>query len=370
MRSNVISSQGVHDRFGGVVPEIASRHHLELINASSTTRCARPASTLDDVDAGRGHRRARGSSARCSSASRRAKALAAARGLPLIAGRPPPGPRRGELPAAPDPFEPPFLCLIASGGHTLPGARRRTARGFEVLGRDARRRRRRGVRQGRAHARPAVPRRARTSSAWPRDGDPRRLRLPASPRGVAGPRLLASPGSRPRCSTRCATSARTRRERRRADLAASYQQAIVDALRAARRARAASRPGLDRARDRRRRRGQRAAARAAGRARRATLHVPPPRAVHRQRGDDRARRALDGEPLDHAGALALDAYATGRARPVTARVTVYVRPGCHLCDEALDDAARAAARARLRAARTSTSRPTTRCTPATSSGSR
>ena len=32
LRSNVISSQGVHDRFGGVVPEIASRQHLELIN--------------------------------------------------------------------------------------------------------------------------------------------------------------------------------------------------------------------------------------------------------------------------------------------------------------------------------------------------
>ena len=31
IRSNVISSQGVHDRYGGVVPEIASRHHLELI---------------------------------------------------------------------------------------------------------------------------------------------------------------------------------------------------------------------------------------------------------------------------------------------------------------------------------------------------
>ena len=33
IRANVISSQGVHDRFGGVVPEIASRHHLELIGA-------------------------------------------------------------------------------------------------------------------------------------------------------------------------------------------------------------------------------------------------------------------------------------------------------------------------------------------------
>ena len=32
LRSNVISSQEAHDRFGGVVPEIASRHHLELVN--------------------------------------------------------------------------------------------------------------------------------------------------------------------------------------------------------------------------------------------------------------------------------------------------------------------------------------------------
>src|SRR5205807_8320512 len=30
--ANAISSQGVHARFGGVVPEIASRHHLELVN--------------------------------------------------------------------------------------------------------------------------------------------------------------------------------------------------------------------------------------------------------------------------------------------------------------------------------------------------
>ena len=32
IRSNVVSSQGVHSRFGGVVPEWASRHHLELVN--------------------------------------------------------------------------------------------------------------------------------------------------------------------------------------------------------------------------------------------------------------------------------------------------------------------------------------------------
>ena len=45
--SNVISSQGIHDRYGGVVPEIASRHHLELVGAAvqdalSTDASARP----------------------------------------------------------------------------------------------------------------------------------------------------------------------------------------------------------------------------------------------------------------------------------------------------------------------------------------
>src|SRR5947207_7578676 len=33
IHANVISSQGIHDRYGGVVPEVASRHHLELIGA-------------------------------------------------------------------------------------------------------------------------------------------------------------------------------------------------------------------------------------------------------------------------------------------------------------------------------------------------
>ena len=49
--SNVISSQArFHERYGGVVPEVASRHHLELVNA-----------VVDDAltTAGVGHRRAR-----------------------------------------------------------------------------------------------------------------------------------------------------------------------------------------------------------------------------------------------------------------------------------------------------------------------
>ena len=48
--SNVISSQGIHDRYGGVVPEIASRHHLELIGDAVDDALARAEVTLDRIE--------------------------------------------------------------------------------------------------------------------------------------------------------------------------------------------------------------------------------------------------------------------------------------------------------------------------------
>ena len=133
VRSNVVSSQGVHDRYGGVVPEIASRHHLELVNAVVDDALARAGARLDDVDlvavtqgpglvgallVGRRDRQGPGRGA-----------AAAAR-----AGRPPAGPRRRHLPRAGRRWEPPFLCLLASGGHTLL-ARVTEPGGVRVLGR-------------------------------------------------------------------------------------------------------------------------------------------------------------------------------------------------------------------------------------------
>ena len=50
LRSNVISSQGVHDRFGGVVPEIASRQHLELINLVVEQALSEADMTLEQID--------------------------------------------------------------------------------------------------------------------------------------------------------------------------------------------------------------------------------------------------------------------------------------------------------------------------------
>ena len=48
--SNVISSQGVHARYGGVVPEIASRHHLDLVGPVVDDALATAGLSLDEVE--------------------------------------------------------------------------------------------------------------------------------------------------------------------------------------------------------------------------------------------------------------------------------------------------------------------------------
>ena len=130
--SNVISSQArFHERYGGVVPEIASRHHLELVNA-----------VVDEAldDAGIGLRDA-GVVAATSRPGligallvglSTAKGLAAAARLPFAAI----DHLHGHVAAnflQPEPFDPPFLCLIASGGHTLLANVERHD-GYELLG--------------------------------------------------------------------------------------------------------------------------------------------------------------------------------------------------------------------------------------------
>ncbi|MGB2873964.1 MAG: tRNA (adenosine(37)-N6)-threonylcarbamoyltransferase complex transferase subunit TsaD [Gaiellaceae bacterium] len=118
IRSNVVSSQAhLHARFGGVVPEIASRRHLELVVPVVREALAEAGAGLDDVERvavtqGPGLIGALlvGLSA--------AKALAWARRLPLV----PVDHLQGHVASLylqPKPLEPPFLCLLASGGHTL-----------------------------------------------------------------------------------------------------------------------------------------------------------------------------------------------------------------------------------------------------------
>ncbi len=117
IRANVVSSQGVHDRYGGVVPEIASRHHLELVNAVVDDALDRAQTTLDGVELV-AVTQGPGLVGALLVGVATAKALAAARELPLAAV----DHLQGHVAAnflEPDPIEPPFVCLIASGGHTL-----------------------------------------------------------------------------------------------------------------------------------------------------------------------------------------------------------------------------------------------------------
>jgi len=133
-RSNVISSQTEHERFGGVVPEIASRHHLELVNAIVAQALAEAGATLEDVEVVAATQGPGLLGALLVGLST-GKAIAAARELPFAAV----DHIQGHVAAnflLDDtlPFEPPFVCLIASGGHTLLALVSQHD-GFEVLGR-------------------------------------------------------------------------------------------------------------------------------------------------------------------------------------------------------------------------------------------
>ena len=116
--SNVISSQAAaHARYGGVVPEVASRHHLELINPVVDAALGEAGVELMDVDA-IAVTREPGLIGALLVGVATAKGLAAPLRKPLVGVNH----LQGHVAAnflEPDPLEPPFLCLIASGGHTL-----------------------------------------------------------------------------------------------------------------------------------------------------------------------------------------------------------------------------------------------------------
>jgi N6-L-threonylcarbamoyladenine synthase len=222
--SNVVSSQAeLHARFGGVVPEVASRRHLELVVPVLREALGGANAELEDLDAvavtqGPGLVGALlvGLSA--------AKAIALANRLPLI----PVDHLRGHVASLymqPEPVEPPLLCLLASGGHTLlidvpePG-------GFRVLGTtldDA--------------AGEALDKGARLlglgypgGAAIDRlagEGDPGAYDFPVA--RVPGLDFSFS-GLKTSLLYTVRDLAEHELERRRADLAASYQHAIVRAL--------------------------------------------------------------------------------------------------------------------------------------------
>ena len=223
--SNVVSSQAAfHERYGGVVPEVASRHHLELVNAVVAAALDEAGNSLEEVESV-AVTQGPGLIGALLVGLSSAKALAASRRKPLI----PVDHLHGHVAAnflQPDPLEPPFLCLIASGGHTLlAGVREHES--FETLGStvdDA---------AGEAFDKgarllglgypggPAIQRAAE-------DGDPEAFEFPVamSERGLD----FSFSGLKTSLVYRVRDLGPEETERRRADLAASYQRAITDQL--------------------------------------------------------------------------------------------------------------------------------------------
>jgi N6-L-threonylcarbamoyladenine synthase len=317
--SSVISSQVVHERFGGVVPEVASRHHLEIVNVILARALGDAEVTLEEIDliaATQGP----GLVGALLVGLSTAKALAAARELPFapvdhLQGHVAANFLLGEDGAA---FEPPFLCLIASGGHTLL-VRVAAYDGFEVLGRtldDA--------------AGEAFDKGARMlglgypgGAALERlaaDGDPQAFSFPGSPaersrggRG-AGHQAFAKSLDFSFAGVKTALLYKLRElsqeavGERAADLAASYQAAILGSL-TQRVEQALARTDLQRLAvgggvaangELRRRLG------ALG----VTLHLPA-RALCTDNAAMIASAARHGEQLAYPDYLHLDAYATG-----------------------------------------------------------
>ena len=130
--SNLISSQAAaHADFGGVVPEVASRHHLELTAPLVQAALEEAGVSLDQIEAV-AVTAGPGLIGALLVGVSTAKAIAAARRLPLT----PVDHLQGHVAAnflEPEPLDPPFLCLVASGGHTLLAGVRDHS-GYELLG--------------------------------------------------------------------------------------------------------------------------------------------------------------------------------------------------------------------------------------------
>jgi N6-L-threonylcarbamoyladenine synthase len=249
IRSNVVASQGLlHARYGGVVPEVASRRHLEVVDAVVSDALEQAGAGLDDVSSV-AVTRGPGLIGALLVGVSTAKALAATRGLPLT----PVDHLHGHVVAStlgPEPIEPPYLCLVASGGHTFL-ARVDDPSGYAVLGQtldDA---------AGEAFDKgarllelgypggPAIDRLAR-------EGHPDAFDFPRSAPGeldfsFSGLKTALLYAVRDQGESRAqpAEPAASPSDAERADLAASYQRAIVDAL-VARTGSALEREGLER----------------------------------------------------------------------------------------------------------------------------
>ena len=224
IRSNVVASQAdLHAKYGGVVPEVASRRHLELIAPVVREALGQAGATLDDVDRV-AVTQGPGLIGALLVGLAAAKALAWSRRLPLVPVDHLDG-HIASLYLQPDAIEPPFVCLLASGGHTVlvdvqshseqrilgstldDAAGEAFDKGARLLGLGY----------------PGGPELDRIA----RDGDPDAYDFPVA--RVPGLDFSFS-GLKTALLYATRNLSQQELERRRADLAASYQRAIVRAL--------------------------------------------------------------------------------------------------------------------------------------------
>ncbi|MBM3266012.1 MAG: tRNA (adenosine(37)-N6)-threonylcarbamoyltransferase complex transferase subunit TsaD [Candidatus Sericytochromatia bacterium] len=117
IRANLISSQAdVHARFGGVVPEVASRRHIEVVSPLLGEALEKAGATWEDVGAV-ATTRGPGLAGALLVGMMAAKGIAWARGVPLVGVNHLAAHIWANRMAFPD-LPLPFLCLLVSGGHT------------------------------------------------------------------------------------------------------------------------------------------------------------------------------------------------------------------------------------------------------------
>jgi N6-L-threonylcarbamoyladenine synthase len=221
VRSSVVSSQSdLHARYGGVVPEVASRAHVELINDVISQSLVEAGATLSDVDAvaavhGPGL------------AGALLVGVSAAKAIALATGRPYVGVNHHEAhvyaglleePA----LEPPFVTLVVSGGHTLLIAMEAHGR-YRVLGQT--------VDDAAGEAFDKVAR--FLGLGYPGGPAIDRLALEGDPKAIAFPRPMLDDGndfSFSGLKTAVVQYVRKHPDLEVADVAASFQAAVVDVL--------------------------------------------------------------------------------------------------------------------------------------------
>jgi N6-L-threonylcarbamoyladenine synthase len=248
IRANIVSSQAdLHARYGGVVPEVASRRHLELVTPVIREALGEAGAELTDVER-IAVTRGPGLIGALLVGLSSAKALAWALRLPLApvdhlhghvaslflepaAKRPvrvsgPGEGVRGNREVAPElPLAPPFLCLLASGGHTLLLDVQDHA-GFDVLGTTLDDAAGEAFDKGARLLGLGYPGGAEIDRLA-REGDPESFEFPVA--RVPGLDFSFS-GLKTALLYKVRELDDEEVERRRADLAASYQRAIVRAL--------------------------------------------------------------------------------------------------------------------------------------------